>query len=245
MAPAPATARIPDLGFEAGDPGVRSCLPASLEVEMAGVRKIDYKRELRELYAAGPDPAIVQVPDLSFLMIDGHGDPNTSAEFTEAVEALYAVAYAAKFALKRTPGGFDYAVMPLEGLWWTPEMSTFTIREKSAWDWTLMIMQPERVTPELYLEACARAAEKRSPAAIDRLRLERFAEGSAAQLMHIGPYDQEGPTIERLHAFIAGQGYERAGKHHEIYLGDPRRSAPEKLRTIIRQPVSAAARAQS
>ncbi len=200
--------------------------------------KVDFKRELRELYAPAREPSLVEVPDLAFLMIDGHGDPNTAPEFSEAIEALYAVAYAAKFAIKRAPEGIDYGVMPLEGVFWTADMSTFATGERSAWDWTLMIMQPDQVTSEVFGEAQAAASEKKSLDAIGRMRLEALAEGLAAQVLHIGPYAAEGPTIQRLHAFIAEQGYERTGKHHEIYLSDPRRSAPERLKTVLRQPVA-------
>jgi hypothetical protein len=203
--------------------------------------KIDFKRELREFYAPGGEPELVDVPELQFAMIDGHGDPNVAPEYRDAVQALYAVAYAARFALKRAPDGLDYGVMPLEGLWWVPDMSAFTIEDKSAWDWTAMIMQPEQVSAEVFQAARAAAANKKpSLEALRRVRLERFAEGPAAQLLYRGAYADEGPTIRRLHAFIAEQGYERAGKHHEIYLGDPGRTAPEKLKTIIRQPVAAA-----
>jgi len=200
--------------------------------------KIDLKRQLRELYAAAREPTLIDVPELAFIMIDGHGDPNTSPEYSEAIEALYTIAYTAKFAVKRAPEGIDYGVMPLEGLWWTPDMSQFTTAEKSAWDWTMMIMQPDHVTTEVFEDARAKAAEKKPLEAIGRVRLELFAEGPAAQIMHIGPYAAEGPTIQRLHAFIAEQGYERSGKHHEIYLSDPRRSASEKLKTIVRQPIA-------
>jgi hypothetical protein len=200
--------------------------------------KVDLKRELPELYSAARQPGLVEVPELAFLMIDGHGDPNTASEYAQAVEAIYAVAYTTKFILKRARDGIDFGVMPLEGLWWTPDMSTFTTDDKSAWDWTMMIAQPEQVTSEVVEQAQAKAAGKKALAAIDRVRLERFSEGRAAQVMHIGPYATEGPTIQRLHAFIAEQGCERAGKHHEIYLSDPRRSAPEKMKTIVRQPVT-------
>ena len=202
--------------------------------------RVDLKREFRVLYTAGRDPRLVDVPDLAFLMIDGHGDPNIAAEYAEAVEALYAVAYAAKFIVKRTPDGVDFGVMPLEGLWWTPDMSTFTTDDKSAWDWTMMIMQPDQVTALVVERAQATAARKTATGAASRLRLEHFTEGLAAQVMHVGPYATEGPTIQRLHAYIVEQGYERAGKHHEIYLSDPRRTAAERLKTIVRQPVARA-----
>ena len=207
---------------------------------MASATKIDYKRELGELYAPGKEPAIVEVPELNFLMIDGHGDPNSAPAYSEAIEALYTLSYTAKFALKRSPAGLDFTVMPLEGLWWTPDMASFSTAEKSAWDWTVMIMQPEQVSEEVFEQALQSARSKKQLAAFDRLRLESFAEGLSAQVMFIGPYAEEGPAIARLHAFIAEQGYELAGKHHEIYLSDPRRCAPEKLKTIIRQPMAAA-----
>jgi len=198
--------------------------------------KVDFKRELTEFYAARRSPAVVQVPELAFLMIDGHGDPNTSGEYRDAVSALFSVSYAARFALKRA-GVIDFGVMPLEGLWWAGDMSAFSSGDKSAWDWTMVIMQPDEVTADVLADAKARAAAKVPATALGRLRLERFAEGLAAQVLHVGPYSAEGPTIARLHGFIAEQGRGLAGKHHEIYLGDPRRLAPEKLKTIIRQPM--------
>jgi hypothetical protein len=202
--------------------------------------KVDFKREYKDLYRATHDPVLVDVPELAFLMVDGHGDPNTATEYQQAVEALYTVSYTLKFAIKRAPDGFDYGVMPLEGLWWVPDMSKFTSSKKSDWDWTAMIMQPGEVTQDLVDDALASATAKKSLPAAAKLRLERFREGPAAQVMHIGPYSAEGPTIKRLHEFIADSGYARSGKHHEIYLSDPRRSAPEKLKTVIRQPVTPA-----
>lgn len=202
---------------------------------MAGT-KLDLKRELREYYGATRTPALIDVPELTFLMVDGHGDPNVSVEYRDAVSALFAVSYAARFALKHA-GVLDYGVMPLEGLWWVPDMSEFTTEDKSAWDWTAMIMQPDEVTEEVLADAKAGVAAKRSLPALGRLRLERFAEGRAVQVLHVGPYSAEGPTIAALHAYIADRGLERGGKHHEIYLSDPRRSAPDRMKTVIRQPV--------
>ena len=199
--------------------------------------KIDFKRELKQFYSAKPAPAMVEVPELSFLMIDGSGDPNVVAEYGQAIEALYSVSYTLKFTIKAEPDGFDYGVMPLEGLWWADDMASFTSGDKSKWNWTAMIMQPEIVTAERFERAREAAAERKDLPAAPKLRLEHFSEGSAAQALHVGPYASEGPTIERLHQFIADQGYALAGKHHEIYLSDPRRSAPEKLKTIVRQPV--------
>lgn len=199
--------------------------------------KVDFKRELRELYGAPREPVLIDVPELAFLMIDGRGDPNTAPEYQQAIEALYSVAYTLKFSLKRSPEPFDYAVMPLEGLWWAPDPSSFSGGDRESWEWTAMIMQPDRVSEELVQGALEEATAKRPLPAAGKLRLERFEEGRSAQVMHLGPYSEEGPTIARLHAFIAEQGLELRGKHHEIYLGDPRRTAPERLRTIVRQPV--------
>jgi hypothetical protein len=202
--------------------------------------KVDFKRELSGLYKPGRDAALVEVPELSFLMIDGHGDPNTSDAYGEALEALFSVSYTLKFTLKRAEGGLDYAVMPLEGLWWSPDGSNVGFTDKSTWNWTSMVMQPDEVTAEMVSDAIEAARAKRPIPAADAMRLERFEEGLAAQLMHLGSYAEEAPNIERLHEFIASCGYVPVGKHHEIYLGDPRRSAPEKLRTVIRQPVGPA-----
>lgn len=202
--------------------------------------KVDLKRELKPLYAPPATPVLVDVPERPYVMVDGRGDPNTSPAYGEAVAALYTVAYALKFALKRGLGGVDYAVMPLERLWWVPDMSTFSVDDKASWDWTMMIMQPEVVTPEMVADAIASAAKKKPLPAAARLRPERFGEGRAAQVMHLGPYVAEGPTIARLHASIADQGFQFTGKHHEIYLSDPKRTAPERLKTILRQPVAPA-----
>ena len=199
---------------------------------------IDLKRELPTLYRSGDDPEFVTVPGLPFLMIDGHGDPNTDPAYAEALQALYGVAYTIRFALKRRPGGVDAAVMPLEGLWWVPDMATFTTADKSAWDWTMLILQPEQVTAADVADARDSVVAKKHLAAAGRVRLARYTEGLSAQVMHHGPYSAEGPTVLALHRFIAEHGYAPTGKHHEIYLGDPRRTAPEKLRTIVRQPIA-------
>jgi hypothetical protein len=200
--------------------------------------KVDFKKQLKHLYQPSAKAfVVVDVPPMQFLMIDGHGDPNTAQEYQEALEALYAVAYTLKFTSKKALG-MDYVVPPLEGLWWAEDMEVFTVRsDKNAWDWTMMIMQPEWVTQEMFEETVAQVEKKKNPPALPRLRLETYHEGLAVQIMHVGPYDAEGPTIARMHAFIEENGYAPAGKHHEIYLGDPRRTAPEKLKTVLRQPV--------
>jgi hypothetical protein len=171
-------------------------------------------------------------------MIDGRGDPNTAPAYADAVQALYSVAYTIRFALKRRPDAVDAPVMPLEGLWWMPDMATFSTEDKSQWNWTMMIVVPEQVTAQVVEGARSAAATKKPLASLGRVRRERYAEGRCAQVLHVGPYSAEGPTVAALHGFIAEHGYVLAGKHHEIYLGDPRRSAPEKLRTIVRQPVA-------
>ena len=191
------------------------------------------------LYRATTTPQLVRVPSLRFLCIDGHGDPNTSPAYAAAVQALYSVSYAAKFAVKKA-GGPKFKVSPLEGLWWAEDMSTFLTGDKSEWDWTMMIRQPDAVTDELFARLADEVAANKSMPVAKELRLISFEEGAAAQVLHVGPYDTEGPTIARLHEFIQEHGFTFDGRHHEIYLGDPRRSAPERLRTIIRQPYAAA-----
>jgi hypothetical protein len=193
------------------------------------------------LYRATTTPQLIQVPRLKFLCIDGHGDPNTSPAYAGAIQALYSVSYAAKFAVQKA-GGTAFKVSALEGLWWAGDLSTFSAARKSEWDWTMMIRQPDALTGDLVERLAEHVAAKKSMPAARELRLISFEEGAAAQVLHVGPYATEAPTIARLHEFIREQGFTFDGhrhKHHEIYLGDPRRSAPEKLRTIIRQPYAA------
>jgi hypothetical protein len=199
--------------------------------------KIDMKRELADLYRAARKPAMVDVPPLRYIMVDGRGDPNVSDRFQEATGALYAVSYTLKFELKRGPDALDYVVMPLQGLWWAEDMDAFLAEAKEEYEWTLMILQPDEVTEGMFADACREVREKKGLEAVDELRLETYHEGPSAQVMHIGPYAEEAPTIAGLHEFIDDSGRSPRGKHHEIYLGDPRRTAPERLRTIIRQPV--------
>lgn len=198
--------------------------------------RLDLRKTMKNLYEpSARDFAVVDVPPMRFLMIDGAGDPNVSPVYANAVQWLYGVSYALKFAAKAK--GTDYGVMPLEGLWWADDMETFLTRDKAAWKWTMMIAQPDIVSPDM-----AKAAIEKTRAKLGdppaTLRLESFAEGLCAQIMHIGPYDAEGPTIARLHKeFLPENGLTENGHHHEIYLSDPRRAAPEKLKTVIRQPV--------
>jgi hypothetical protein len=200
--------------------------------------RLDLLKQLKALYGGTGTPAVVDVPAMNFLMVGGHGDPNTSPLYASAIAALYSVSYTLKFALKQGPEAVDYRVMPLEGLWWADDQASFLSGDKGKWKWTAMIMQPAFVTRAHVGEAIAAAGRKRPSEMLTKLRFESFREGLCAQLLHVGPYSDEGSDIQRLHAFIAEQGGELTGRHHEIYLGDPRRAAPEKLRTIIRQPFS-------
>lgn len=199
--------------------------------------KLDLKQDLKHLYRPSAKAvSVVDVPPLNCLMVDGHGNPNTAPEYADAVQALYAVAYALKFKVKKSKAAVDYAVMPLEGLWWTEDMRQFSVDDKDAWDWTMLIVQPDVVTPALAAETLAEVEEKKSLPALAKVRFETYHEGPAVQIMHLGPYADEGPTVARLHDHIATVGGRLSGKHHEIYLKDPRKSAPEKLQTVVRQP---------
>jgi hypothetical protein len=198
--------------------------------------KLDLKKERKALYSASEDEvAEVEVPPTPYLMIDGEGDPNTSPEYKEAVEALFALAYALKFALKKREG-LDFTVMPLEGLW-SASGGKFDPERKDEFRWTAMIAQPDAVTQELFVETRAEVERKKNLAALPRVRLERYQEGRALQILHVGPYDEEGPKIERLHAQARERGLSPCGRHHEIYLSDPRRTLPSRLKTILRHPV--------
>ncbi|MBP7591380.1 MAG: GyrI-like domain-containing protein [Chloroflexi bacterium] len=201
--------------------------------------KIDFKRDLKHLYQPPAGQfTLIEVPAMQFLMLDGHGDPNSAPAYQEAVEALYAVAYKLKFASKQQLGR-DYTVMPLEGLWWAEDMTSFTARrDKSQWDWTMMIMQPEWVTGKMFAQATAVVAQQKALPALAKLRLEPYHEGQSVQIMHIGSYEDEAPTLHKLHhEFMPANQLAFNGRHHEIYLSDPRRVAPEKLKTVLRQPV--------
>ncbi|MER7796307.1 GyrI-like domain-containing protein [Microbacterium sp. NPDC096154] len=180
---------------------------------------------------------ILEVPDARYLMIDGQGDPNTSPMFAEAVGALYPLAYRLKFASRRVLGR-DYVVPPLEGLWWADDPTAFTsARDKERWNWTLMILVPEWIGPDLFAETAAALPD--APARVGDVRLESLAEGRCVQTLHVGSFDDEGPTLARMHdEFIPAHGLRMTGRHHEIYLSDFRRVPPERRRTILRQPVA-------
>ena len=201
------------------------------------MKKIDFKLELKKLYqASANDVAPVDVPSMGFLMVEGEGDPNTSQDYADAIEALFSVANTLKSSIKKGALAMDYVVMPLECMWWAEDMDSFAAGEKSVWKWTAMIMQPPFITSAMVYGAIAEAQKKKPPAALSRVHLNKFAEGKCAQILHIGPYSEEGPTIEKVHQFIQTKT-ELRGKHHEIYLSDTRKAAPDKWKTIIRQPM--------
>jgi len=205
------------------------------------MEKTDLKKHYAELYKMPAGKIkITEVPLLQYIMADGHGDPNNSPLFQTVVEALYGTAYTMKFMLKKGPLQADYTVMPLEGLWWTDDMR-FSMEDRTPWKWTLMILQPEAVTQELFNEATATLIKKKKGIQLPPdLRLETMHEGLCAQTLHTGPYSDEPPVIAHMHEWIKQQGYNLRGKHREIYLSDMRRTAPEKLKTILRQPISPA-----
>ena len=205
---------------------------------MAELPKQDLKKSLDAYHAKPGEIRLLDVPPMRYLMVDGAGDPNTGTQFTQAVEALYPVAYKAKFASKADLGR-DYVVMPLEGLWWADDLSAFTTRrDKAAWRWTLMIMTPEWVDDAMVAAAIEAAGARRPPARLEDVRVDTLEEGACLQTMHVGAYDDEGTLIELLHReAIEVRGLALTGHHHEIYLSDFRKVAPERLRTILRQPV--------
>jgi len=201
------------------------------------MEKIDYKKLYSKLYQpSARNPALIEVPAMNFLMVDGQGDPNRSPAYQEAIRMLYALAFTIKFLLKRPPNNLEYVVPPLEGLWWIKD-SILDFSDKSHWLWTSMIMQPDTVTPEVFQQGLKEVKRKKELSSLESARFERFHEGFSAQILHLGPFSEEKPTIERLHHFMEEQGMQPRGKHHEIYLSDPRKVPPGKWRTVIRQPV--------
>lgn len=200
----------------------------------------DLKKTLDGYRAPRGQFHVVEIPHRQYLMVDGAGDPNTAAAFTDAITALYPVAYALKF-IARAELGVDTVVMPLEGLWHASDMDVFTARrDKSAWSWTLMILVPDHITPEMFDRAHAQAAAKKSPSpSLPAVRLETLNEGLCVQTLHLGAFDDEGPTLADLHhRFVPDHGLSMRGRHHEIYLSDFRRVEPARRRTILRQPVA-------
>ncbi len=200
--------------------------------------KYDFKKEKKDLYyPSDKQVSVVDVPRMNFLMVDGKGDPNISPEYKNAMEALFPVSFKAKF-LSKKENNQDYVVMPLEGLWWVEDMNNFSIEDKGSWKWTAMIMQPEFINKGLIKKAMEEVEIKKNPESLSKVKFEKFSERLSAQIMHLGPYGAaEAPTVEKLHDFIEKSGYKIRDKHHEIYISDVRRTKPERLKTVIRQPI--------
>jgi hypothetical protein len=202
--------------------------------------KIDFKKTLKHLYApSSKDFSVVEVPDMQYLMVDGQGEPNPdiTEAYQAALEVLYALAYKLKFMSKQE--GKDYVVPPLEGLWWADDMTSFTVNhDKSKWCWTMMIMQPAWITEAMFAAAVEQLRAKKDLTALPLVRFDTYSEGSSAQIMHRGSFDDEAPTLARLHhEWMPAHGYTFNGKHHEIYLSDPRKVSPDRLKTVLRQPI--------
>ena len=198
--------------------------------------KVDFKKALKQLYNPPKGSFyIVDVPQMNFLMLDGKGDPNTSLDYQQAIDALYTMSYGIKFALKSQ--GYDHIVPPLEGLWWMENMNEFSVANKNRWEWTMMIMQPEWITTEWVEKVRQDAKKKKSNDSLSEVRFDAYNEGLAVQILYTGAYENESPTIAELHRFITSNGYQTNGKHHEIYLSDIRKTSPDRLQTILRQPI--------
>lgn len=200
------------------------------------MEKIDLKKELKHLYNPSiKEISVVDVPEMNFLSVNGEGAP-TSQQYSEAIEALFSVSYTLKFMIKKSTG-IDFSVMPLEGLWWVDDMTKFSSDRKDEWKWTALIMQPKYVTTNEVRLAVEAIKKKKNLPALPKLRFESFKEGPVAQIMYVGPFSNEAPTITKIHTYIQNSGHALNGKHHEIYLNNPATTAPEKLKTIIRQPM--------
>jgi len=198
--------------------------------------KVDLKKELKQLYnPSAKEISVVDVPAMNFLMVDGEG-ATSSPQYMQSIEALFTLSYTLKFMVKKAQG-IDYAVMPLEGLWWMDNMAEFSTERKDEWKWTSMIMQPQYVTQADVKAAIEQARKKKELPALDKVKFENFKEGAAAQIFYVGPYSAEGSTIAKIHDYIRKSGHQLSGKHHEIYMNNAAKVAPEKLKTIIRQPM--------
>ena len=197
-------------------------------------------KEIQHLYfPTSREPLLVDVPEMNYLMVGGSGDPNTSQEFHDAVEALYGLAYTIKFGA-RSPGIRHAPVMPLEGQFWTVRGKRMPPADRRDWRWTLMLRVPDLLGRDDFKAASRRLRERKNPAALGRVRLKRWKEGTAVETLYVGPYSGETTAIQALHEFARDNGYRLSGRHHEIYLSNPRRTRPERLKTVVRQPVSLA-----
>jgi len=208
-----------------------------------GEKVFDFKKEYKELYMPKDKPELIDVPAMNFIMVDGGGDPNNNPEFQQATELLYGLSYTIKMSNKKgkqPDGYFEYVVPPLEGLWWSDEGS-FSFEKRDNWKWTLMIRQPEFVNEEVFKWACTELKRKKPELETEKARFEVFEEGLCVQIMHTGPYSTEPGTMKKVEAFLLEQGLKdmlsSGGKHHEIYLSDPRKAKPESMKTVLRHPV--------
>ena len=200
--------------------------------------KLDFKKMYKAYYSPKPGkPEIITTPSMQYLMVDGHGDPNESVEFQHAIGALYSTAYTIKFTRKKSEKGNDFSIGALEGLWWNEGNKPFGVGKKEDWLWTVMIWLPDDVSQAEFKQAVETLKVKKPNPSLETIRLARFDEGKVVQIMHIGPYGEEQPSVDKMEAYARAEGYSQSGKHHEIYFGDPRRTAPDKLRTILRHPV--------
>ncbi|HHV93484.1 MAG TPA: transcriptional regulator [Firmicutes bacterium] len=203
----------------------------------------DFKKAHKELYMPKDRPVLVEVPEMKFIMVDGNGDPNDNPAFQEAIEMLYAAAYAVKMSKKegkQPERYFDFVVPPLEGLWWSDGPFSLTMRDN--WKWTLMIRQPDFVDLDFFQWAVEKVKAKKPHLPMEKVRLESFTEGLCVQILHVGPYSAEPETMAKMAEFMEREGLvdlvPTGGKHHEIYLSDPRKSAPETMKTVLRHPVA-------
>jgi hypothetical protein len=203
----------------------------------------DFKKEYRDLYLPGDKPGLVTVPAMNFIMLDGAGDPHSNDEFEQSVEVLYGLSYTIKMSKKKgsqPEGYFEYVVPPLEGLWWIGQ-GIFSLAERDNWQWTLMIRQPEFVTGEFFKWACGEFKKKKPGLPVEKARLATFEEGLCVQALHTGPYATEPETMAKMDAYMKANRLRdklhEGGKHHEVYLSDPRKSKPERLKTVLRHPV--------
>jgi hypothetical protein len=200
------------------------------------VDKVDFKKSLKQLYnPSEKDMHIVDVPGMKFLMVDGQGNPNTSLQYQQAIEVLYSMSYGIKFALKSL--GYDHVIPPLEGLWWMENMKEFNRENIDQWNWTMMIMQPDWVSPETVESVKATVGKKKANSNVERVRYEKYIEGLVVQKLYFGEYKNEAPVIKDIHTYISFNGYVTNGKHHEIYLSDIRKTPADRLQTILRQPI--------
>ena len=210
---------------------------------MTNKKVLDYKKEFKDLYMPKDKPLLIMIPSMNFIMCDGTGDPNDNSDFQQAINLLYGLSFTIKMSKMKgnqPEGYFEYVVPPLEGLWWIDE-GGFSFDVRDNWKWTLMIRQPEFVNKEVFKWACSELIKKKGEIPIEKVRFETFDEGSCVQIMHIGPYSTEPETMKKIEAFILKEGLRnkvgKGGKHHEIYISDPRKCEPESMKTVLRQPV--------